>query len=229
MYKVKKGIGLLGMIITWPTYIISRAFFWMVDHEFENWPGALIILADIYMIVSNFLFHRDEMTKSWWINVIGISFLGIVIFHIAAQIVIIVLSTILLPLHQIYIFFYEMRKSAIEIEYIKRIYKEKQKQDQSNDYARGWQQDKLYREYQDQSAKRDNGNDASNAKTVTKYPQEYIEAKAIFMLQEDFTKDELKKQYHRLLKTFHPDEKDGNTEYTQKINLAYNYLKQYAR
>lgn len=229
MYKVKKGIGLIGMIITWPIYIIARAFFWMVEHEFENWPGVLIIFADIYMIASSFLFHRDEMTKTWWINVIGLSFLGIVLFHIAAQIIIIIFSTILLPLYQIYLFFYQMRNNAIKKEYIKNFYKKQKEQEQSYNYEREKQKDKFYREQQNHNEERTNYNNTSNANTATQYPQEYIEAKAIFMLQENFTKDELKKQYHRLLKTFHPDEKDGNTEYTQKLNTAYSYLKQFAK
>ena len=54
----------------------------------------------------------------------------------------------------------------------------------------------------------------------------YVSALSLFMLEEGYTMDELKKQRNRLMKSFHPDEDDAETvRYAQKINCAYEILK----
>lgn len=56
---------------------------------------------------------------------------------------------------------------------------------------------------------------------------EIIKAMALFMLDENFTKEDLKRQRNRLMKTFHPDSGADNTNmdvYAQKINDAYKLL-----
>lgn len=69
----------------------------------------------------------------------------------------------------------------------------------------------------------------SKSQTVSK-PDAYHEALTLFMLKEGFTTEELKKQYKRLLKAFHPDNEVGmEAEYSQKINEAYTLLKKYAK
>lgn len=56
---------------------------------------------------------------------------------------------------------------------------------------------------------------------------ELFKAKCVLFLDDDYTKEDLKKQRNRLLKVFHPDENtsdSGLTEYTQKITSAYKLL-----
>lgn len=53
-----------------------------------------------------------------------------------------------------------------------------------------------------------------------------MSALSLFMLEEGYTLDELKKQRNRLMKSFYPDEDDTETvRYAQKINWAYEVLK----
>lgn len=57
----------------------------------------------------------------------------------------------------------------------------------------------------------------------------YQEAMSLYMFSGSFSKEELKKQRNRLLKSFHPDEGDSQTlQYAQKINNAYEVLQRYA-
>lgn len=59
---------------------------------------------------------------------------------------------------------------------------------------------------------------------------ELQQAMSLFMIDDlnTMTLETLKAQRNRLIKTFHPDAaNDGNTKYAQKINSAYDILKQY--
>lgn len=63
---------------------------------------------------------------------------------------------------------------------------------------------------------------------LTKHDIEVFAAKSLFMLEDGYTKEELKQQRNRMLKVFHPDESRNDTtlmaEYTKKINDAYKLL-----
>lgn len=52
----------------------------------------------------------------------------------------------------------------------------------------------------------------------------YQEAKNIYMFDDSYTLEELKKQKRRLIKAFHPDNADGDKAYAQKIVEAYEVL-----
>ena len=45
------------------------------------------------------------------------------------------------------------------------------------------------------------------------------------MINGDYTLDELKSRYRKLQKAFHPDNGEGDSEASQKINDAYTVLK----
>lgn len=51
------------------------------------------------------------------------------------------------------------------------------------------------------------------------------DAKVLFMINEDYTLDDLKSRYRKLQKAFHPDNGEGDAEASQKINDAYAILK----
>ena len=51
----------------------------------------------------------------------------------------------------------------------------------------------------------------------------------MFMLEDGFTGSDLKKQYHRLLKVYHPDTGEPDDAFVKKITTAYNILKPYAK
>lgn len=58
----------------------------------------------------------------------------------------------------------------------------------------------------------------------------YLQATALFMLDNSFTKSDLKRQRNRLMKAFHPDTTENDEEleaYAQKINSAYELLLDY--
>lgn len=58
----------------------------------------------------------------------------------------------------------------------------------------------------------------------------YLQATALFMLDNNFTKSDLKRQRNKLMKTFHPDTTGNNEEqevYARKINSAYELLLNY--
>ena len=63
---------------------------------------------------------------------------------------------------------------------------------------------------------------------LTKQDVEIFAAKSLFMLDEVFSKEELKQQRNRMLKVFHPDEANGESSematYTKRINDAYKLL-----
>lgn len=66
----------------------------------------------------------------------------------------------------------------------------------------------------------------NNYRTNSNNSSDYYAALNLFMLDEGYTMDELKKQRNRLLKSFHPDESSEETKkYAQKINSAYEILK----
>lgn len=66
----------------------------------------------------------------------------------------------------------------------------------------------------------------NNYRTNSNNSFDYYGALNLFMLDEGYTMDELKKQRNRLLKSFHPDEGSEETKkYAQKINSAYEILK----
>lgn len=66
----------------------------------------------------------------------------------------------------------------------------------------------------------------NNYRTNSNNSSDYYAALNLFMLDEGYTMDELKKQRNRLLKSFHPDEGSEETKkYAQKINSAYEILK----
>lgn len=66
----------------------------------------------------------------------------------------------------------------------------------------------------------------TNYRTSGTHSSDYYAALNLFMLDEGYTMDELKKQRNRLLKSFHPDEESEETKkYAQKINSAYEILK----
>ena len=71
-----------------------------------------------------------------------------------------------------------------------------------------------------QKSNQSQSNSRSNASS------DYYTALNLFMLDEGYTLEELKKQRNRLLKSFHPDEGSEETKkYAQKINGAYEILK----
>lgn len=51
------------------------------------------------------------------------------------------------------------------------------------------------------------------------------DAKVLFMINGDYTLEELKSRYRKLQKAFHPDNGEGDAEASQKINDAYAVLK----
>ncbi|MBQ4058772.1 MAG: J domain-containing protein [Lachnospiraceae bacterium] len=57
---------------------------------------------------------------------------------------------------------------------------------------------------------------------------DYEKAKTLFMVSEPFTMSELKTQYKRLMKAFHPDQDDASSEYASQINTYYELLKEKA-
>lgn len=125
----------------------------------------------------------------------------------------------------------EVRKQEIKSrQEAKKAEKERKKQEQ---YEKG---------YQSQQAKR-TGNQQNTEQQYYGYEDsptgqqnqsgkyhsmdtDYASALSLFMLEEGYTLDDLKKQRNRLMKSFHPDEKDAETaRYAQKINSAYVVLK----
>lgn len=125
----------------------------------------------------------------------------------------------------------EVRKQEIKSrQEAKKAEKERKKQEQ---YAKGYQNqqakragsqqngEQQYYGYEDSytGQQRQSGNYQS-ADTA------YTSALSLFMLEEGYTLDELRKQRNRLMKSFHPDEDDAETvRYAQKINCAYEVLK----
>lgn len=64
-----------------------------------------------------------------------------------------------------------------------------------------------------------------NQKKSTDYERRIADAKALFMLQDQYDTAQLKAQRALLLKTFHPDNGQvGSAAYTQRINDAYQLL-----
>lgn len=54
-----------------------------------------------------------------------------------------------------------------------------------------------------------------------------LEALKIFDLREHATLGEIKKQHRKLVKEFHPDRGNSDTEEIRRINLAYQILRDY--
>lgn len=54
---------------------------------------------------------------------------------------------------------------------------------------------------------------------------EIEKARELFMLDPNYTNEELKKQYHRLMKMYHPDNGETDEKYVKKITDAYKLLK----
>lgn len=74
------------------------------------------------------------------------------------------------------------------------------------------------------------GSSSSTEANVNNEDTAYLQATALFMLDNSFTKSDLKRQRNRLMKAFHPDTTGNNEEleaYAQKINSAYELLLNY--
>ena len=59
---------------------------------------------------------------------------------------------------------------------------------------------------------------------VSKEALDIMKAKCLFMLEDDFSKEELRKQRDAYMKLFHPDISTNSHVYAQKINEAYSIL-----
>lgn len=84
-------------------------------------------------------------------------------------------------------------------------------------------------QYRETYNNRSNQYRKSNSSSTTQNT-DFVKAAALFMLDDKFTKAELKKQRNRLMKTFHPDTSGNNEDmdmYAKKINDAYNLLLKY--
>ncbi len=88
-----------------------------------------------------------------------------------------------------------------------------------------------YGEYSqsDETHKRQQSGNARDDAVKTAPPDKYLKAKMMFMFDESetYTEQDLKKRRNKLLKVFHPDEGEDNSEYARKINDAYNELKKH--
>ena len=125
----------------------------------------------------------------------------------------------------------EVRKQEIKSrQEAKRAEKERKKQEQ---YAKGYQKQQAKRAGSQQNGEQqDYGYEDSytgqqyQSGNYQSADTAYVSALSLFMLEEGYTMDELKKQRNRLMKSFHPDEDDAETvRYAQKINCAYEILK----
>ena len=91
---------------------------------------------------------------------------------------------------------------------------------------------RAYEEYkrimreQQQREQREREQQRAYQQRTSSVDQAYQSAMSMFMLNEGYTLEELKKQRNRLLKSFHPDEgNDNDSSYAQKINVAFDLLK----
>lgn len=84
-----------------------------------------------------------------------------------------------------------------------------------------------YQNYSEQNQEYNKSDESqTNYQTSGNSSSDYYAALNLFMLDEGYTMDELKKQRNRFLKSFHPDEASEETKkYAQKINSAYEILK----
>lgn len=112
----------------------------------------------------------------------------------------------------------------------KKVEKERKKQEQ---YEKGYQSQQVKRTGNQQNTEQQyygyEDSHTGQQNQSGKYHSmdaDYASALSLFMLEEGYTLDDLKKQRNRLMKSFHPDEKDAETaRYAQKINSAYVVLK----
>lgn len=125
----------------------------------------------------------------------------------------------------------EVRKQEIKSrQEAKKAEKERQKQEQ---YEKGYQSQRAKRTGNQQNTEQQyygyEDSHTGQQNQSGKYHSmdaDYTSALSLFMLEEGYTLDDLKKQRNRLMKSFHPDEKDAETaRYAQKINSAYVVLK----
>ena len=125
----------------------------------------------------------------------------------------------------------EGRLAAIrtEKEMLREQAKEKKRQKKEEAFQKGfeyqWNKSKDNSTYNKTDDNRDEKRrQQDNYKTDMKN-DEFNNALALFMLSPDYTLDEIKKQRKRLLKSFHPDEGDPESnQYAQRINCAYDIL-----
>ena len=125
----------------------------------------------------------------------------------------------------------EVRKQEIKSrQEAKKAEKERKKQEQ---YAKGYQNQQAKRSGSKQSTEQQYYGYEDSYTGHQRQPRNYqsadtayVSALSLFMLEEGYTLDELRKQRNRLMKSFHPDEDDAETvRYAQKINCAFEILK----
>ena len=136
---------------------------------------------------------------------------------------------------------YRKRKNAKSDydEYVKRLKKSAENQQKIEQEAAQRQREQdIYQEAYKRAysegfyrAKTENTNSGTQNSTNASHQNlsKYEQARAMFMLEEGFTGSDLKKQYHRLLKVYHPDAGESDDEFVKKITTAYNILKPYAK
>lgn len=233
LYWIPIGTGVYG------TYLVFVGVKSIIQDSMGS--GAIIFLLHAAIVGSFFAF---------WV------FLGVLVWRllfIANNLVYMLITLLLMPF--VYGFTYcnawrqGMSKCELEgklayIQYEKEVRKQeiKSRQEAKKAEKERKKQEQYAKGYQNQQAKRagsqQNGEQQyygyEDSYTGQQYQSgnyqsadtSYVSALSLFMLEEGYTMDELKKQRNRLMKSFHPDEDDAETvRYAQKINCAYEILK----
>lgn len=122
----------------------------------------------------------------------------------------------------------EMTNEEIVKEAVRQAQMEKEKAEKQREYEAKC---RAYEEYkrimrEEQARKEREQREREQQQRASATNQEYQSALSMFMLEEGYTLEQLKKQRNRLLKSFHPDEGNGEDNiFAQKINVAFDLLK----
>lgn len=219
-------IGKVGRIITDPIIGFGSALITEVAEAIEGVLVGVITLALWGGMV--WLDYPYKTTARF----IGAIILGGMIAALLGAVLIFVIKAIRYLLAFIFLLFVPLNivfykiETGIEIDIQEKPGKLKgwkEKELAYKSYIEQLKREKMEAEARYQQEKAANNQRKENQTNASQY-NDYQEALALYMLTCPYTKEEVRKQRNRLLKTFHPDESSDNSRYAQKINKAYDIL-----
>lgn len=258
MKQFKKVIGWIGTIIGAPFYFLDKAANFYGKKKFIEISMILVMGVFVWAFIYNMKGEKITASYFFIgipLYIIGWCIVGGAIV-LAQGIIIAGIVFVCIPGSMLYEVCAPLRMEPLQYaewlqkkeehesksdydEYVKKLKKSAENQQKIEQEAAQRQREQdIYQEAYKRAysegfyrAKTENTNSGTQNSTNASHQNlsKYEQARAMFMLEEGFTGSDLKKQYHRLLKVYHPDAGESDDEFVKKITTAYNILKPYAK
>ena len=239
MKQFKKVIGWIGTIIGAPFYFLDKAANFYGKKKFIEISMILVMGVFVWAFIYNM--KGEKITASYFfigipLYIIGWCIVGGAIV-LAQGIIIAGIVFVCIPGSMLYEVCAPLRMEPLQ--YAEWLQKKEERESKSDydEYVKKLKKSaENQQKIEQEAAQRQREQDIYQEAYKRAYSEGFYRAKseneqarAMFMLEDGFTGSDLKKQYHRLLKVYHPDTGESDDAFVKKITTAYNILKPYAK